>query len=220
MKTINDPTKQGELFIDYRFFVFLSGLITNGTVAKIKPQSLAVLLVLRCFASYNNGLVRNVSHQTIAKFAGISRHSVIRSIDVLESNGLIHRSKDSGSACDCYRIFDKISVYKESNEEQNKIAELNIQYKPRKTSTVLDALKHFVQSGQLGKDAKDSGITINFNINVTNTTNNINDAGTVSISIGNTNSTGNGIESLRDIPDGPMKQMALKVLTMLPDEAD
>lgn len=210
MNELEALAKQGELFSDTRFFIFLSGLVSDHTVARIKPSALSVLIVLRCYANHANGIA-SLSHSTIAKYAGVSRHTVMSSLDVLEREGLIQRIKTSNRH-DSYKLVDKLSVWRGDEA----VAKLDVPYKPRHTSDMLEGIRWFLKEGMLPPEAKASGVTIQINLTINNNTTNINNAGTVNVVIGSHAAVDSERElaKVMSLPEGPGKELALRMLSM------
>lgn len=211
MNELEALAKQGELFSDTRFFLFLSGLVSDHTVARIKPSALAVLIVLRCYANHANGIA-SLSHSTIARYAGVSRHTVMSSLDVLEKEGLIERIKTSNRH-DSYKLVDKLSVWRGDEA----IAKVDVPYKPRHTSNMLEGIRGFLKEGTLTQEAKAAGVVLHMHLTINNNTTTINNAGTVNVVIGSTSSDAeheNQLAKVMALPDGAGKDLALRMLSM------
>jgi hypothetical protein len=214
------PPEQIELFADHRFFLVLSSLVSGGTLKKIKPLGLTVLVVMRCFADHKTGVAR-VSHGVISKFAGISRHSVMRAIATLEEEGLIVKQKEEGRQGNAYRIVDKVPVF---DGEDKPVGEVSVPYVPQKTGNVLHELKNFLSSGFMSQEAKKYGMTFNLNITINNNqqTTNIN-AETVHLTLSQNNGTDKrlptadeerSIQFVRGLPPGSSRDAALAMLRL------
>jgi DNA-binding Lrp family transcriptional regulator len=209
MTELEALAKQGELFSDTRFFLFLSGLVSDYTVARIKPSALSVLIVLRCYANHANG-VASLSHSTIARYAGVSRHTVMSSLALLESEGLIQRIKTSNRH-DSYKLVDKLSVW----HGDEAVAKVDLPYKPRHTSNMLESIRGLLKDGTLTREAQASGVTLHVHLTINNNTTTINNAGTVNVTIGsNTAEHDSSLAKVMSLPPGPGKDLAIRMLTM------
>jgi DNA-binding MarR family transcriptional regulator len=221
MKTLPPKqAEQGELFADSRFFILLSSLVSSQQLAKIKPHGLAVLVVLRCFADHRTGKAK-ITHRTIAKFAGISRHSVMRALETLETEGLVERIKlDTG---DAYRLIDRISVF---DKQEQQVGEVVVPFQPQKTGAIIQELKNFLQSGQVSQAARAHGMTFNINITINNNSTTINNnAETINLNLSSGTDAADEarIQRILALPSGPGRENALAVLRaagLLPSEED
>lgn len=208
MKSLPPKPEQGELFADSRFFILLSSLVSSQQLAKIKPHGLAVLVVLRCFADHRTGKAK-ITHRTIAKFAGISRHSVMRALETLEGEGLVERIKyDNG---DAYRLIDRISVF---DKQDQQVGEVVVPFQPQRTGAIIQELKNFLQSGQVSQEAKAHGMTFNINITINDNSTTINNnAETINLTL----SSGRSPEDQARINfvkglQGPARETAMRLL--------
>lgn len=157
---------QGDLFADTRFFVLLSSLITGFQLAKITPNGLAVLCVLRTFANHRTG-ESSVPVRTLERYTGLSRNTVLKGLRLLQEQGLVTKTVDQQRNRETYRISDRVPV---TDAENRTVGEVVVPYKPQKTGDLLEDLREFLRSGEVSAAATSKGLVFNVSINVQNTT--------------------------------------------------
>lgn len=178
LERLQRAASQRELFLDSRFFVLLSSLVTSHQLAVIKPTGLAVLCVLRTFANHRTG-DSSVSITAMQGYTGLSRNTVIKALRVLEEHGLVSRSEVSGRRT-VYRITDKVLV---KDAEANEVGELLVPYKPQRTGQLIEEMRNFMKSGEVSEVARAQGMTFNIHVHIHNTTTNIQHAEHVNIKL-------------------------------------
>lgn len=210
MKGLPPRPEQGELFADSRFFILLSSLVSSQQLAKIKPHGLAVLVVLRCFADHRTGKAK-ITHRTIAKFAGISRHSVMRALDVLVEEGLVEKTQGALNSGDHYRLIDRISVF---DKQDQQVGEVVVPFQPQRTGAIIQELKNFLQSGQVSQEAKAHGMVFNINITINDNSTTINNnAETINLTLssGPTPEEQARVAFVKSL-EGPARETAMRLL--------
>lgn len=162
--------KQGELFeMDTRFLIVLSGLITDGTMAELKPPAVATWLVLRAYSNWDTGRV-SLSHETIAELSGQSETTVKRTIKTLEKHGLIKTLTKKRGLRGIYKLVDPLKVFQKDEKDlevRKQVGTVDVPFKATETSNVLKMLEKLVHTGQVPSGLAKKGVVLNLTVNLT-----------------------------------------------------
>lgn len=208
-RTEPQPWKQQPLFeADPRFFLMLSSLVSDGTAEAMGPYALACFVVLRCSASYETGIC-SLGQAQIAKQAGIKdRKTARKALAVLEQHGLIEKLRKAPRKREAYQLIDKVGL----RVEGQAVGDYLMPYQPRNVGDNLNDLRSFLQNGNETTRAKQNGVSVVININITQNITNIEKA--EQVFIGGNSSQQTEIEATYDeimaLPEGKIKQLALR----------
>lgn len=170
MKKKQSQQQQLNLFeADTHFLVLLSSLVSDGTLRKIKPSGLAVLVVLRANAAHNNGEVY-LGIPRISELAGVCDNTAKDAIKRLKDEGLVEVEDDGKGTRHRYKLKDLVpfrfgAAYGEREGEE--AGKLEVPYVPARVGQTRNALLEFLQDGVLTEAAKKAGISLNITINIT-----------------------------------------------------
>lgn len=197
------PEQQQLFQLHNTFFIFLSSLALDGTLARIQKKcsaSLSVLVCLKCSADFGTGLcIKGTT--LLAEQAGCSRVSVHRAIQALVDEGLVEVVRQDKGKRSVYRLFDKVKVKKDGQDAGT----VMVPFMPKHMGARLEDLATFRQEGELPARALAAGMSVNITLNITN----IQNAQNVYVS---TSEMDANLKELARIPAGPGKSAAIRVL--------
>jgi hypothetical protein len=170
MKKNNDT--QPELFkADVTWFHIFKEMIRNETWAKMSGNAAKLYPVIKAYINWESGTAFP-SIDTLQKFSGLARASVIKALKELEAEGLLIKSGAKGSHSN-YKLIEKFNV---KDGEGRPAASVSFDYLPTYVNDSVTELKNYVAQGLTTPDGKTTFIKIdNLTLNIThnNITNNI-----------------------------------------------
>lgn len=206
MPNLTRSPKQGDLFqVHHTFFVFISALAFDGTLARIQKacaSSLAVLCCLKAAADFQTGLV-SIGMNLLAKQSGCSTGTIWNAVAALEKEGLLEVVRAEKGKRHIYRLFDKLAV-KHQGEDAGSI---KVPFLPRQMKDRLQDIQSFSKEGELPPRALAAGVAVNLNIQVNITNNYLGD-----VIYNTTSEVHENIKSLEQLPNGVGKAAALRAL--------
>jgi len=151
--------------IDKKFTKILNSMVDSGELAKIQPNGLAILVVLKRFTSYyqsKSGIYAYPSLEKIGTLAGISEKTVRRQIIRLTDLGYLKVIKTAGKRKQEYLLSEKFYAVSLRDDTEDKL--LHAPYIPHKMKQIERDLEVFEQEGMIPAN---SPITIS-NIEIKN----------------------------------------------------
>lgn len=141
MKT--STINQDESFeADATWFHMFKELIRSETWAKMSSPSKALYPTIKSFTNWKTGhSFPNID--TLEKYSGLSRASVMKGLKELENLGYIRSQKSIGKPS-IYTLIEKFDV---QNSEGTTVASASFDYLPSIISDAMVELKNFVASG-------------------------------------------------------------------------
>lgn len=168
----NNNDKQPELFkTDVTWFHIFKEMIRNGTWSRMSGNAAKLYPVIKAYINWASGTAFP-SIDTLQKFSGLARASVIKALKELEAEGLLIKSATKGSHSN-YKLIEKFDV---KDAEGRPAASVSFDYLPSYVNDSVTELKNYVAQGLTSPDGKTTFIKIdNLTLNIThnNITNNI-----------------------------------------------
>ena len=158
------PLEQSELFkTDIGWFHIFKELIRNGTWARMSSNSKSLYPVIKAYANHQSGEAFP-SIDTLQKFSGLARASVVKALKELESEGLLAKSGAAGRHNN-YSLIEKFEV---TDSEGRPAASVSFDYMPALVGDAVAELKNFMARGMTLPDGKTQFIKIeNLTLNIT-----------------------------------------------------
>jgi len=158
------PIEQSELFkTDVGWFHIFKELIRNETWARLSTAATKLYPVIKAYANHQSGEAFP-SLDTLQKYSGLSRPSVIKGLNELEKEGLLAKSGSAGRHSN-YSLIEKFEV---TDSEGRPAASVSFDYMPALVSDAVAELKNFMAKGMTMPDGKLQFIKIeNLTLNIT-----------------------------------------------------
>jgi hypothetical protein len=154
---------QAELFkADVTWFHIFKEIVRSETWARMSANAKAVYPAIKAFVNWESGSAFP-SIDTIERFSGVSRPSVVKALKELEELGLLVKNKSKGRSTN-YGMIEKFDVKDESG---NHAASVSFDYIPSSTANAIAEFKRILSSGFVSSDGKTNFIkidTLNLNI--------------------------------------------------------
>src|SRR5687768_4272605 len=138
-----EKQSQAELFkADVSWFHIFKEIIRSGAWARMSPNAKAIYPVIKAFVNWETGAAFP-SIDTLEKYSGISRPSVVKALKELESEGLLAKESRKGKGSN-YTLIEKFAV----QDQGGKVATgISFDYKPRDIEKAIAEIKRFLANG-------------------------------------------------------------------------
>lgn len=166
--------QQQELKADTSWFHIFKEIIRSETWAKMSANAKAVYPAIKAFINWESGSAFP-SIDTIERYSGVSRPSVVKALKELEELGLLVKNTTKGKSTN-YGMVEKFDV---KDGDGKHAASVSFDYIPSSAAGAIAEFKRILSSGFISSDGKTNFIkidTLNLNIHTgtgDNTINNI-----------------------------------------------
>lgn len=162
--------EQAELFkADISWFHIFKEMIRNESWAKLSGSAAKIYPVIKAFINWESGSAFP-SIDTLERYSGVSRPSIVKALKELEKAGLLIKSVTKGKGSN-YTLVEKFNV---EGADGRPAASVSFDYLPAYVGDAVTELKHFMAQGLSLPDGKTNFIKIdNLTLNIHNG-NNIN----------------------------------------------
>lgn len=125
------------------FFYFYSSIIEDGHLARMGPEAIAVLSVMRYRCDWNTSRVA-IGLRQISTLTGMSTRRISKAIEKLEEQGYLEKVFFEDRKRPIYLLLDKILLRDANGKE---VMKLDLEYKPSQLRNQLTKLKNLKEGG-------------------------------------------------------------------------
>jgi len=163
-KTSQPQLEQSELFkADIGWFHIFKELIRNGTWARLSLAGKALYPVIKAHANHKSGEAFP-SIDTLEKYSGMAKQSVVKALKELEAEGLLVKSTSVGKHNN-YSLVEKFEI---TDTQGRPTASISFDYMPALVGDAVAELRNFMAKGMTLPDGKTQFIKIdNLTLNIT-----------------------------------------------------
>jgi len=122
---------------------FFSSMITEGKLAVIKPEGLAILLALKTLAQWKDGTV-SIANETLAQRACVSVRKLKKTIPILEEEGYISIHRNTPNSRTEYTLYD---VLEGTDADGVELEPIRVLYQPKSLGDVKSQIDQWSKTG-------------------------------------------------------------------------
>ena len=155
--------EQTELFkADISWFHIFKEMIRNESWARLSGSAAKIYPVIKAFINWESGSAFP-SIDTLERYSGVSRPSIVKALKELEKAGLLIKSVTKGKGSN-YTLVEKFNV---EGADGRPAASVSFDYLPAYVGDAVTELKHFMAQGLALPDGKTQFIKIeNLTLNI------------------------------------------------------